>query len=307
MSSEKCNYCRHGPMAHHSWWNKLVANPIKKFGYVGKGNRAMRVLKQHILARVLLRRTKVDCADVLALPPRCVLGNSARQTPNLMLSKAQRCDELCMVKQHMLARGLLQHTKVDCADVLALPPRCVHTVNASAVADVAEHSQLHDACAQAAHSRARACCCDAARWAEPTPVLCFGVWHAGFQFEHLGSAPLLERNPVRVLLRHIKADCLTSVCYAGLGTSQATGYSDRLLPTHANCMLQDGGAAEGQVRRAGEGLLRCAVHAEPGPVQRLRGGRRGAEQLHAHLRDAHPPAPGELPCLNPPHRTPDRY
>ena len=57
-------------MAHHSWWGKYVANPIKKFGYVGNGRRAMLVLKHHILSRILLRRTKVQCADVLALPPR---------------------------------------------------------------------------------------------------------------------------------------------------------------------------------------------------------------------------------------------
>ena len=47
-----------------------MANPIKKWGYVGKGRAAMRVLKRDVLARVLLRRTKVQCADVLALPPR---------------------------------------------------------------------------------------------------------------------------------------------------------------------------------------------------------------------------------------------
>ena len=51
----------------------MLGRPLQ-FGYVGKGARAMRVLKQHILARVLLRRTKVDCADVLALPPRCALA-----------------------------------------------------------------------------------------------------------------------------------------------------------------------------------------------------------------------------------------
>jgi len=47
-----------------------VANPIKKFGYVGKGRKSMVLLKQEILTKILLRRTKVQCADVLALPPR---------------------------------------------------------------------------------------------------------------------------------------------------------------------------------------------------------------------------------------------
>ena len=47
-----------------------MANPIKKWGYVGQGRGAMRLLKNEILDKVLLRRTKVQCADVLALPPR---------------------------------------------------------------------------------------------------------------------------------------------------------------------------------------------------------------------------------------------
>ena len=61
---------RHGSLSHYCWWNKHVANPIKKFGYVGKGRKAMLLLKQEILTKILLRRTKVQCADVLALPPR---------------------------------------------------------------------------------------------------------------------------------------------------------------------------------------------------------------------------------------------
>ena len=60
-------------MQHYCWWNKYVANPIKKDGYQGPGRLAMRVLKEEILPAILLRRTKVQCADVLALPPRFVL------------------------------------------------------------------------------------------------------------------------------------------------------------------------------------------------------------------------------------------
>jgi DNA repair protein RAD16 len=57
-------------MQHFCWWNKYVANPIKTYGYVGKGRSAMRLLKREILEGMLLRRTKVQCADVLMLPPR---------------------------------------------------------------------------------------------------------------------------------------------------------------------------------------------------------------------------------------------
>ena len=65
-----CTGGRHGPLSHYCWWNKHVANPIKKWGYEGKGRKAMMLLKHEILTKILLRRTKVQCADVLALPPR---------------------------------------------------------------------------------------------------------------------------------------------------------------------------------------------------------------------------------------------
>ena len=68
-----CVTCRHGALQHYCWWNRYVANPIKKWGYVGKGRAAMRLLKNEILEKVLLRRTKVQQADVLALPPRYTL------------------------------------------------------------------------------------------------------------------------------------------------------------------------------------------------------------------------------------------
>lgn len=47
-----------------------MANPIKAYGYLGKGRASMRLLKREILEGILLRRTKVQCADVLMLPPR---------------------------------------------------------------------------------------------------------------------------------------------------------------------------------------------------------------------------------------------
>jgi len=68
-----CDMCDHGPILHYCWWNKFVANPIKKFGYQGKGAAAMRTLKNEVLDVTLLRRTKVQQADVLALPPRTIV------------------------------------------------------------------------------------------------------------------------------------------------------------------------------------------------------------------------------------------
>ncbi|DBA87235.1 hypothetical protein WJX77_012520 [Trebouxia sp. C0004] len=72
LNHRKCDECGHGALQHYCWWNRYVANPIKKWGYVAQGRAAMRLLKNEILDKVLLRRTKVQCADVLALPPRTI-------------------------------------------------------------------------------------------------------------------------------------------------------------------------------------------------------------------------------------------
>mmetsp|Transcript_12990 Transcript_12990/g.39320 ORF Transcript_12990/g.39320 Transcript_12990/m.39320 type:complete len:1245 (-) Transcript_12990:283-4017(-) len=78
IARKTCTTCQHGPMSHFCWWNKFVANPIKKYGFSGPGRTAMRVLKEEILPLVLLRRTKVQCADVLCLPPRTVVVRKDR-------------------------------------------------------------------------------------------------------------------------------------------------------------------------------------------------------------------------------------
>lgn len=69
----KCDFCGHSPLQHFCWWNRMVANPIKYHGYSGRGHDAMLILKNEVLAKTLLRRTKQECADSLALPPRKVI------------------------------------------------------------------------------------------------------------------------------------------------------------------------------------------------------------------------------------------
>jgi SNF2 family DNA or RNA helicase len=66
----RCSHCGHGPLQHFNWWNRVVANPIIYNGYEGRGRVAMHRLKHEVLDKTMLRRTKNECADVLALPPR---------------------------------------------------------------------------------------------------------------------------------------------------------------------------------------------------------------------------------------------
>ncbi|KAG0259937.1 DNA repair protein rad16 [Mortierella polycephala] len=64
-----CDDCGHRPMDHCCWWNSEVLKPIQNFGTQGAGEKAFQKLRK-LLDRIMLRRTKVERADDLGLPPR---------------------------------------------------------------------------------------------------------------------------------------------------------------------------------------------------------------------------------------------
>ncbi|KAG0046707.1 DNA repair protein rad16 [Gryganskiella cystojenkinii] len=64
-----CDECGHRPMDHVCWWNNEVLKPIQNYGSVGTGEVAFGKLRK-LLDRIMLRRTKVERADDLGLPPR---------------------------------------------------------------------------------------------------------------------------------------------------------------------------------------------------------------------------------------------
>ncbi|CEP18383.1 hypothetical protein [Parasitella parasitica] len=67
-----CDTCHHTPMSHVCWWNNEVLKPIQTNGYINDGRVALKKLGL-LLDRIMLRRTKVQCADDLGLPPRTVI------------------------------------------------------------------------------------------------------------------------------------------------------------------------------------------------------------------------------------------
>ena len=75
---KKCLDCGHSRMNHYCWWNKHVANPIKKHGYAGPGAAAMSLLKTEMLDQCLLRRTKKERSADISLPPRLILHRHVR-------------------------------------------------------------------------------------------------------------------------------------------------------------------------------------------------------------------------------------
>lgn len=66
-----CDFCGESPMNHVCFWNNEILTPIQKYGMVGEGKTAFKKLKI-LLDRMMLRRTKVERADDLGLPPRVV-------------------------------------------------------------------------------------------------------------------------------------------------------------------------------------------------------------------------------------------
>ncbi|KZT12677.1 uncharacterized protein LAESUDRAFT_689397 [Laetiporus sulphureus 93-53] len=67
-----CDDCGHSPMKQTCLWNNEILTPIQKHGMIGPGKIAFRKLKI-LLDRMMLRRTKLERADDLGLPPRTVV------------------------------------------------------------------------------------------------------------------------------------------------------------------------------------------------------------------------------------------
>lgn len=67
-----CDDCGHTPMHHTCFWNNEILTPIQKNGMLGPGQDAFKKLKI-LLDCMMLRRTKLQKADDLGLPPRTVI------------------------------------------------------------------------------------------------------------------------------------------------------------------------------------------------------------------------------------------
>lgn len=72
MQQGVCMTCNHRSFVHYSHFNRHVLTPIQRDGYAGDGRRAMFTLKNEVLDKCLLRRTKESRASDMELPPRIV-------------------------------------------------------------------------------------------------------------------------------------------------------------------------------------------------------------------------------------------
>ncbi|KAL7436913.1 hypothetical protein ACHAXH_003095 [Discostella pseudostelligera] len=81
MHAGICECCGHGGIQHYSHFNKYILNPIQRDGYSGDGRRAMFLLKNEVLDKAMLRRTKESRAADMELPPRLVQIQPVRLHP----------------------------------------------------------------------------------------------------------------------------------------------------------------------------------------------------------------------------------
>jgi len=81
MFAGRCEGCGHSSIQHYSHFNKYILNPIQRDGYTGDGRRAMFLLKDEVLDKALLRRTKETKAADLELPPRLVQIKTVKLHP----------------------------------------------------------------------------------------------------------------------------------------------------------------------------------------------------------------------------------
>ncbi|KAK6464529.1 SNF2 family N-terminal domain-containing protein [Scheffersomyces coipomensis] len=66
-----CDHCGHSPMVHTNFFNHFMLKNIQKFGIAGDGLISFNNIRL-LLQNIMLRRTKLERADDLGLPPRIV-------------------------------------------------------------------------------------------------------------------------------------------------------------------------------------------------------------------------------------------
>lgn len=75
-----CDICNHSPMLHTNFFNHFMLKNIQKHGISGDGLTSFQHIRL-LLSNVMLRRTKLERADDLGLPPRIVEIRKDRFNP----------------------------------------------------------------------------------------------------------------------------------------------------------------------------------------------------------------------------------
>merc|ERR1711865_1006207 len=114
-----CEECGHPPMRHYSYFNMNIINPIKRYGYIGDGRKALTMLQEQVLGQINLRRTKEQKASEIKIPP-CTIRIRKQE-----LDPAERDFYESLYKQQMIQfntfcdKGTVLHNYAHIFDLLA--------------------------------------------------------------------------------------------------------------------------------------------------------------------------------------------
>jgi len=177
----RCEGCGHAGMQHFSYFNKYILNPIQRDGYSGDGRKAMFLLKNEVLDKALLRRTKETKAADLGLPPRLVQIKPIKLHPveedfysalytqtkssfndyvdsgTLLNNYAHIFDLLIRMRQSVDHPYLVIHSKKNTSSQMSLPGDAPAIANGSVDCDLCHEpptNRVVSTCCGAAYCRA---------------------------------------------------------------------------------------------------------------------------------------------------------
>jgi DNA repair protein RAD16 len=114
-------------MRHYSYFNRCVLTPIQRYGYRGMGRVAYRILREQVLAKGVLRRTKEERQDELLLPCKhIVLRADELSAPELDFYNSLYHKSAAKFNKYV-EKGTLLHNYAHVFDLLSsLRQACNH-------------------------------------------------------------------------------------------------------------------------------------------------------------------------------------
>eukprot|EP00922_Rhytidocystis_sp_ex-Travisia-forbesii_P019442 GHVS01028781.1.p1 GENE.GHVS01028781.1~~GHVS01028781.1.p1 ORF type:complete len:1383 (+),score=277.13 GHVS01028781.1:143-4150(+) len=231
-----CLHCSHTRMCHFSFFNRKIVKPIKDYGFQGEGRTSMQCLKEEVLDAIMLRRTKLERASDVKLPPLTV---EIRRDP---LSPSERDFYEGLYKQTRLQFN----TYVDAGTVLH---NFAHIFDLlSRLRQAVDHPYLivhgpssPDNIPSASRGNSNTCgiCQEDIQAYESVESRCHHFFHKECVTEYIQSAPQADVSSTD------KLGC--PVCYAPLTVDLTSPTRDSTTTTTSNeCEATDTCAKEGE-------------------------------------------------------------
>eukprot|EP00931_Biecheleriopsis_adriatica_P089973 TRINITY_DN64028_c0_g1_i1.p1 TRINITY_DN64028_c0_g1~~TRINITY_DN64028_c0_g1_i1.p1 ORF type:complete len:1219 (+),score=284.44 TRINITY_DN64028_c0_g1_i1:79-3657(+) len=125
MRDRYCPNCGHVRFMHYSCFKKEVSNPIIKYGYMGAGKSAFTTLREDILNKCMLRRTKEERKADLKLPPMKVTIRKDKMSKQESDFYSSLYMQSCVKFDTFIHAGTILHNYAHIFDLLTSLRRAV--------------------------------------------------------------------------------------------------------------------------------------------------------------------------------------